>query len=77
MALREAAPSAWFVTPDLMLLWSQDNAEKQKLGGKGPMNRGKYRINGPKPRPSLATGGGVVLQKYLYALNPMNLNNSQ
>lgn len=57
MALREAAPGAWFVTPDLMLLWSQDNAEKQKLGGRGPMNRGKYRINGPKPRPSLATGG--------------------
>lgn len=57
MALREAAPSVWFVTPDLMLLWSQDNAEKQKLGGKGPMNRGKYRISGPKPRPSLATGG--------------------
>lgn len=55
MALREAAPSAWFVTPDLMLLWSQDNAEKQKLGGKGPMNRGKYRTNGP--RPSLAAGG--------------------
>lgn len=62
MALREAAPSAWFVTPHLMLLWSQDSAEKQKLGGRGPMKRGKYRINGPKPRLSLATGvcGGIA-----------------
>lgn len=57
MALQEAAPSMWFVTPDLMWLWSQDNAEKQKLEGSGPVNRGKYRINGPKPRPSLATVG--------------------
>lgn len=57
MALQEAAPSVRFVTPDLMLLWSQDNAEKQRLEGRGPVNRGKYRKNGPKPRPSLATGG--------------------
>lgn len=56
MALQEAAPSVWFVTPDQMLLWSQDNAEKQKLGGKGPVSRDLYRKNGPKPRPSLATG---------------------